>query len=112
MAGTYAGLRGQDVGLTMAAMLDSIALVLDQVPAQVRRDAVAAPAATETAPTARTTHAATARDSPATTAIEPSDRGMGSVIANPSHWGNFMLVDGPNDPRGRIRKGLTSGYGH
>lgn len=40
--GTYAGLRGQDVGLTMAAMLDSIALVLDQVPAQVRRDAVAA----------------------------------------------------------------------
>ncbi len=39
--GTYAGLRGQDVGLTMAAMLDSIALVLDQVPAQVRRDAAA-----------------------------------------------------------------------
>ncbi|AEA28888.1 hypothetical protein Psed_6817 (plasmid) [Pseudonocardia dioxanivorans CB1190] len=39
---TYAGLRGQDVGLALAAMLDSVSLVLDQVPDQVRRDAIAA----------------------------------------------------------------------
>ena len=39
---SYAGLRGQDVGLALAAMLDSVSLVLDQIPDQVRRDAVAA----------------------------------------------------------------------
>ncbi|MBC3189477.1 hypothetical protein H7X46_00130 [Pseudonocardia sp. C8] len=39
---SYAGLRGQDVSLAMAALLDSISLALDEVPDQVRRDAVAA----------------------------------------------------------------------
>ena len=59
---SYAGLRGQDVGLALAAMLDSVSLVLDQVPAQVRRDAVAAARrATGTDRTARTTPAGTER---------------------------------------------------
>lgn len=40
--GSYAGLHGQDVGLALAAMLDSVSLALDQVPDQIRRDAVAA----------------------------------------------------------------------
>ncbi|GAA1388528.1 hypothetical protein GCM10009613_25990 [Pseudonocardia kongjuensis] len=67
---TYAGLHGQDVGLAMAAVFDSLSVTLDQVPDQVRRDALAAARRERTGP------------------------------------------DGPNDPRGRTRKGLTSGFGH
>lgn len=39
---TYAGLHGQDIGLAMAAVFDSLSVTLDQVPNQVRRDALAA----------------------------------------------------------------------
>ncbi|WP_082399765.1 MULTISPECIES: hypothetical protein [unclassified Pseudonocardia] len=67
---TYAGLHGQDVGLAMAAVFDSLSVTLDQVPGQVRRDALAAARCEHTGP------------------------------------------DGPNDPRGRTREGLTSGFGH
>ncbi|WP_242623042.1 hypothetical protein [Pseudonocardia sediminis] len=38
----YAGLRGQYTGFALAGLLDSVSLQLDQVPAQVRRDALAA----------------------------------------------------------------------
>lgn len=38
----YAGLRGQYTGFALAGLLDSVSLLLDQVPAQVRRDALAA----------------------------------------------------------------------
>lgn len=68
--GTYAGLHGQDVGPAMAAVFDSLSVTLDQVPDQVRRDALAAARREHTGP------------------------------------------DGPNDPRGHTREGLTSGVGH
>lgn len=66
---TYAGLHGQDVGLAMAAVFDSLSVTLGQVPNQVRRDVLAAARREHTGP------------------------------------------DGPNDPRGRTCKGLTSGFG-
>lgn len=48
--GTYAGLHGQDVGLAMAAVFDSLSVTLDQVPDQVRRDAIAAARREHTGP--------------------------------------------------------------
>lgn len=37
----YAGLRGTDVGIAVATMLDDLAYTLDQVPDQLRRDGLA-----------------------------------------------------------------------
>lgn len=40
--GAYAGARGQDVGLALAAVMDGVAIHLDTVPVQVRSDVLAA----------------------------------------------------------------------